>query len=98
MELTKSKKRFSTSLLEIILFILLLHLFSSHSLAQKTVKKENYWDVFNTKIERIWFELGNGVQHGLETNYDESGKVWLIRQFDNGKMIKATTFYQDDPK
>lgn len=69
-------------------------LFIKSALCQSTVAKKSYYDYYETKIKRSWNELGNGVIHGEEINYDEYGRVAIKRYFDNGRMKKTISLFQ----
>ena len=78
-----------------LIIVLMAICFMQVSYAQKTIKKKEYYDYYETQLKRTWSELGDGTYHGVENGYDKGGNKIYTANWDRGICLKVQVFYQD---
>jgi antitoxin component YwqK of YwqJK toxin-antitoxin module len=79
-----------------LILVLLTMIFALNgSFSQNTVQKITYWDVWKTKKQRVWHELGDGTWHGDVKEYGQDGILVNYSIMNYGVLKSKTWYFQD---
>jgi len=59
---------------------------------QKLIQKKTYWDIWETQLSLVWYETGDGIQHGEQKAYYQDGTLMSYKKYNMGTCVHSTYY------